>query len=393
VALVFEDKAVGGPATHVLIIGVGDYPHLPGGGSSTKAKFDAGMEQLSSPPESARVFADWFISRFSNDRRPLATVELLIGDKNRRYQVPERNGVAAHEKLTGRAGLKDITGAAIRWKARGDEHPDNLLIFYFCGHGLSQGEEFAVVASDYGGDASLPLKGLIDIPKFLVRMSDCAATDQCFFFDACREADDTLVHADFDGSALVQKTSAPTGGLKQCVYYSTLYGKSAHGKKGQPSFYTKAVLHALNGPAAENSTGVWRVNSVRMFEGISHMMVQFAEPDYYRVQFPQSGSQIMFDLHTLPGKPELPFLIGFAGHQGPSPPPSVIGLKFSQNASEMASFPETTPPLARRCEWKDRHFETWLPLGLTAFELHKTGVGPVADDHYLNPPGAWFRER
>ena len=42
--------------THALVIGVGDYPHL-NGGSNARTEHHDGMEQLTSPPIPARLFA------------------------------------------------------------------------------------------------------------------------------------------------------------------------------------------------------------------------------------------------------------------------------------------------------------------------------------------------
>ena len=56
-----HDAAVAGPATHALVIGVGDYPHLNGGTKKRTDQHD-GMEQLTSPPISARQFASWLLS-------------------------------------------------------------------------------------------------------------------------------------------------------------------------------------------------------------------------------------------------------------------------------------------------------------------------------------------
>jgi hypothetical protein len=47
------------PQTHVLIVGVGRYPFLHGGGA--EADELAPLGQLTSPTVSARVLAEWFL--------------------------------------------------------------------------------------------------------------------------------------------------------------------------------------------------------------------------------------------------------------------------------------------------------------------------------------------
>ncbi len=73
---------IDGPATHAIVIGVGDYPHLLGGSGEmlprNKCEY---MGQLTSPPHSARKFADWLIQDYTNQQdKPLSSVELLLSD-------------------------------------------------------------------------------------------------------------------------------------------------------------------------------------------------------------------------------------------------------------------------------------------------------------------------
>lgn len=392
-AIVFEDLLIDGPATHVLVVGVGDYPHLPGGSAEWKTKFDDGMKQLSSPPASARAFADWVIGRLSNPERPLASVDLLLGEPDLAYQPPPRGDVLQPVRQAGPATLAGMSDAAVAWKARGDANPDSLLVFYFCGHGISKGEDFAIVAGDYGHDAGRPLKGLVDVPRFLTGMSDCGAKDQCYFIDACRTSTEALVEAENYGDSLVQKVKKATPGLAQCVYYSTLGGASAHGRRGQPSSYTAALVRALDGAGASNSEGDWRINTTRLFEAMSHMMREFADPAIPRVQVPQSGSQVTYDLHRIDEDPEVPFLVGIGNHDGPAPPDEVSSILIRQEGADVAAYPAAVPPLPRPCAWRQHRFETWLKIGQTELQIDKIGAGTQKTPHYLQPPGMTLRGR
>lgn len=392
VALVFEDNTIAGPATHALVVGVGDYPHLPGGSSGIKAKLPAGMRPLSSPPVSARAFSDWLIRDFNNPVRPLASVELLVNSAPSDYQPPERLGVPQQPGQSGAATLKAISDAAVRWKARGNIHPDSLLIFYFCGHGLSQGSEFAVVANDYGANEGLPLAGLIDVKAFLIGMNDCAAREQCYFIDACRTADASLIDVGHYGESLVQKIAAPTVGLAQSVYYSTLGGEVAHGRQNEVSVYTQALLRSLGGLGASNTRGRWWVNTTRLLEALSHQMTEMSDPKLTRVQVPQSGSQVTFDLHQVCRLPPLPLTLGFDGHEGPEPPATVKAVTIRQAAGDVASYPASIPPLACACDWQGRYFESWLEAGLTSLKVERHDEEPPLDeDLFLVPPGISYK--
>jgi hypothetical protein len=58
-ALVFEAPE-STPGTHVLIIGIGDYPRLIGGAEASPDIAES-MGQLTAPPLSARHLARWFL--------------------------------------------------------------------------------------------------------------------------------------------------------------------------------------------------------------------------------------------------------------------------------------------------------------------------------------------
>lgn len=390
--LVHLDDGVAGPATHALVIGIGEYPYLLGGGAEPKAIRHENMRQLTSPPISARAVTDWLLGPFHNPDRPLKSVELVLGSSDLAYSPPTPPGAGAAEpKQVAWASLDAIIAAAVAWKQRGDEHPDNLMLFYFCGHGISKGSEFALVAGDYGRDRGRPLTGLISFPEFLIGMADCKAAHQCYFVDACRVTSERLVEAGNYGDPLVQKIDASTPHLAQCVYYSTLGGDKAHGLKRRPSLYTDALLKALNGAGASNSSGEWRVNTSRLFEALGHLMRELVETDFKRVQIPQSGTQVLFDIHYLPGEPELPFLIGVGEHCGKTPPGNVERVAFARGGQVVSGYPTATPPYAKPCNWSHRHFETWLEAGSYDVELRRTDAPPLEKPFVLHPPGMFLR--
>ena len=66
-------------AVHGLVIGIGDYPHLLGGSGPLTPSHD-GMQQLSSPPVSARAVADWLIADFRHPERVVGSVALLLSE-------------------------------------------------------------------------------------------------------------------------------------------------------------------------------------------------------------------------------------------------------------------------------------------------------------------------
>src|SRR5262245_8715716 len=73
---IHDDKSADA-RTHALVIGVGHYTHLEGGGGPVAAN-TLGLGQLSSPPYSAVRLANWFLDDFCNDDAPLGSLELLV---------------------------------------------------------------------------------------------------------------------------------------------------------------------------------------------------------------------------------------------------------------------------------------------------------------------------
>lgn len=150
-SVVHLDEHADSPCTHALVIGVGKYPHLAGG-EAPVADPD-GMRQLSSPPISARTLATWLLAEYHDPGRPLGSLALLLSEETPTPFVNPRTQ-QAHEVET--ATIDNILTAVTQWYDRGDSHVDNRLVFYFCGHGVSQGDDMALLAADIFADEHNP---------------------------------------------------------------------------------------------------------------------------------------------------------------------------------------------------------------------------------------------
>ena len=177
--LVHGDSAAG-PGTHALIVGVGNYPHLIGGGADLYPEH-GGMMQLSSPPLSALAFAEWLTSSFSHPDKPLASVHMIAGANGPvEFEHPQSGVKTVLERPT----FENLRQAVREWKARGDSHPDNLMLFYFCGHGIANGPDLALILEDFGVDPDTALEYALDFRRFRLGMERCKARHQCFLIDA-----------------------------------------------------------------------------------------------------------------------------------------------------------------------------------------------------------------
>lgn len=290
------------PQTHAIVIGVGDYPHLIGGSGKLSVDND-GMGQLTSPPASASRLADWLIQSFHNPSKPLGSVALLISEKTPRTFVNEKTGIVHQPE---NAGADEIAQAVLEWKARGDADPENLLIFYFCGHGISAGTEAALLASDYGADPDNSLNGAIDLRKLILGMDQCQAVEQSFFIDACRSSSDTLITAQSTGRLIVQPRirNPAWQPRKTSTFYATLKGEAAYGIPDQPTVFTSSLLDSFEKYAADNEEGDWRINTHKMAESLDHLMARQRSLHPGIAQVPESNDRSKFHLHYLASAPK-----------------------------------------------------------------------------------------
>jgi hypothetical protein len=263
--LVWQDEpllASGQAAAHAIVIGVGEYPHLVGGTGPLTAKH-GDLLQLSSPPASAFEFAQWLLEEFNNPDAPLASLSLLVSDSERRQFAHPRLATPVTPVV---ADSANVVRALKEWKKRGDANEKNLMLFFFCGHGVARGlDGLTLLLRDYGADDEMPMDGAIDFAAFQRGMAQCAASFQCFFVDACRQVSDTARNTTSTGQMVIQDDiNRPFGSdWNYAVLFSTVEGTKAYGRKNKASFYTEELIKGLNGLAANNrnARGQWRVGT------------------------------------------------------------------------------------------------------------------------------------
>lgn len=300
-----------GAATRVLVIGVGHYPALPGGGGTPMTRPE-GMRQLQSPPISAREFARWMIENYHSDQRPLASVQLLLSEATPQVFSYTRDG-QQHTAGPQPADIATVRIAIREWQALSTELND-LMLFYFCGHGIANPAKVALLMSDFGTVAAAPLDGALDFTGFRLGMEDCMARNQCFFVDACRLGSTLLQRNSYAGDPVLNATMAPNpGGLPRIgpQFFSTLAGEAAYGRAGKPSVFTEALIEALAGPGAGDENGVdWVVKTGRL-----QTALEFLIEDAIRVNGWSVTQQPIVDamqdvvLNTLPREPVVPVLV------------------------------------------------------------------------------------
>jgi hypothetical protein len=265
--LIFE-KQIEAPATHAIVIGVGYYQHLPGGAGSI-CPDNEGLGQLTSPPYSARAFTNWLLTKYHNTKTPLASINLFISDpKTTEFKDPNTNQTKQIEKAT----LELIRTGIIDWFRKGNTNQDNLLIFFFCGHGISSGLTTTLLLEDFGKTPESPFSNSIRFDDGIwLGMDKCAARKQCYFIDACRTGSYQIAESyEYKGDPIVPgKTLVQTRNSPR--YYAANLGGQAYSRPNAPSFFTEALIRALNGAGCKIKKP-WQVTADWLAPGINSIM-------------------------------------------------------------------------------------------------------------------------
>jgi hypothetical protein len=287
-----------GPKTHAFVVGVGYYHHLPGGdGKQVKESMD--LEQLTSPPASARAFTKWVLGELSNPDAPIGSVELLTSPAE---NILLPNGVA---RTSGRAQMALIREAFDRWYGRANSHPDNVALFYFCGHGV-QRHNVALLAEDYGSIALAPFQTAIDLNRTWDGMARCAAQTQCYFIDACRQAA-WAVQDNQEEPAVTLIEGRRTWSERDAPrFMATGPGKSAYGMTDGITAFTEVLTTCLK-RGARKINGRWKVTTTRLSEALTDAMKEVSRnhpdrPQYASPEGPIKGNTI----HELDSPPDVP---------------------------------------------------------------------------------------
>lgn len=254
-----------GPAqaqTHALVIGVNDYPHLPGGrlAGPQPAPLDFGLRQLTSPVVSAVAVVEWLLTRHRNPTAPLGSIELLLSPA---AYTPSPEAAARLQNLAQLAGTAEeatfanIKRAAGRWYPRVNADRDNVALFYFCGHGLEASDRY-LLASDFGASPADAFDNVVNFTASANSMDRWQAKTQCFFLDACRDGPDELKEQAAKGPVGQPLFGALPGSILDrdaIVYHAAAPGSSALGEPGGQSYFTKALLGCLDGMGARAMRG------------------------------------------------------------------------------------------------------------------------------------------
>ncbi|HEY5711988.1 MAG TPA: caspase family protein [Allosphingosinicella sp.] len=290
-ALIFSDEA-DRAGTHVLLIGIGDYPWLEGGAKCKTPEHHEnamGMGQLTSPPVSMRRLADWFLDGFANPDRPLASLAMLLSEKKAATYAHAR--APAPAKVLPRGSIDDVKKAVAAWVKRAAGRRDNGLIFGFCGHGV-QSSNPVLLCRDYGSNTESRFDGAIDFEQFRIALSTRQPDYQLLLVDACRTPDveNSLLGQATPGSRLIDGVSLTTrdnAPAMQSVEFATSLYTQSWGAENAPSLFSEALLEALASGGADRNDQWW-VTTSQLHAALATYMARISQAEGL-VQRPAAG--------------------------------------------------------------------------------------------------------
>lgn len=295
----FRLKNTEGPGTHVFIIGVGNYPHLKDG-SGRLSTGHREMGQLTSPPISAMEVLRWIDTTLHNPEAPLKSIEVLISQAGD-AQFIDSEGLSQQIDPASWDNYEDSVQA---WKQRADSNPQNIAIFYFCGHGMGDGVNTYLLMEDAGRSAKL-LRHATHLGALRLAMGHCKALKQMYLIDACRTVDLASVIDPYDTcqSGLPEPNVLQVFSGENPVLFSARQGEPAFGASGQVSIFTGALLHGLNRCAVFQPHGrSWAVSPHHLQRAIAALMDDFSGATHCHAD---GISGVGFQVHVLTTTPEV----------------------------------------------------------------------------------------
>ena len=276
--------------THILIIGAGLYPFLPEGGGDHVATRTLGLRQLTSPPVSASVIADWALTELNNLDAPLGSVELLLSPPV--YRPVEKAALKLNknpgtEIATPLAEFSEIKLAFGRWFERLNRHEDNIALFYFCGHGVEAADRY-LLPSNYGEDNMVPFSEFINFTQTFNKMNRCKAQTQCWFLDCCRDQPSEVKSAAATGSvgqSLIGDIAGGTFFRNAPIFHASAVGRSATGPPGERSYFVEALTQCFKGTGVSprsDDTDPYAVSTASLGSALSSV-IPWLEKQYVDV--------------------------------------------------------------------------------------------------------------
>jgi hypothetical protein len=291
-ARIFDDKVTDQPRTHVLIVGVGRYDY--GDDGQTPTVIGSGLVSLTSPPKSAAAVANWFLNEFHHPKHPLGTVTMLVSS-HEPVVVDTPDG----RKIPPEANWGNLRLCLADWKDAFQGHPDNMIVFYFCGHGVSLGQKAAALLTDFGnkGNAYEPA---IDIDALRGTLRNAQPKKQVFIVDCCRTKADALYKDEANIGGRLLSIDPNYGSLvRQFLIFPSIDGQKAFGVPDEVSVFTSCFLDAVRFAGFDDTTGPWVSTTALIFNAIDRLVSFRLRPEMLGRTVPTAMNSASFEFNQI----------------------------------------------------------------------------------------------
>lgn len=289
---------------HILLIGVDKYPHLHDE-DGTPSELGIGFNVLNAPSHSCKSLTDWFANgRLRHTDLKVKSIDVLVS----RGSVQAQGARVKVEAPT----FQNVQRAIERWYKLGHQSEDNLLVFYFCGHGVQHSaRNHSLLCADFGADSLAPFDHAIHYEGFERGMRSCAARRQIFLLDTCRTAATELT-SQFDGfgrDIVARRVPGEATRVSQSVLWATAGGAQAWAPNGAPSVFAETFLQSLRGGGAEQDYGSGK--TIATIVSIQRAMAKYLAAVSDINQEPQTEQPVgnSFTLHVFDDELSIPVVV------------------------------------------------------------------------------------
>jgi Caspase domain len=258
------------PGLHALVVGISNYPHLPGGDWQT-APESFGLAQLTMAARTAHLIYRWLAESYNNPVAPLATCRLLLSPSP--TEIEKEPELA---DLTLPPTLDNFLRAAAEWRRDASSDARDVSLLYLVGHSFERGSaDQILLLEDFGNSIGATLRNSVSISSIFNGMlpsstRDQIARTQLYFVDTARSRPprrleelgwtSTLVFdAELSG---IDDRNAP-------IFYATAPGRLAYGFPADQTLFSKALMRCLNGAAGRlQPPDKWCVTTISLIDAL-----------------------------------------------------------------------------------------------------------------------------
>ncbi|WP_406177970.1 caspase family protein [Streptomyces canus] len=375
------DRGSDGPRVHAFLIGVGRYRHLAGGEDPVRHGL-GNLRQLTSPPISTVKIVEWLATSLNHPTAQLGTIDVLLSPPQ---DIDAGDGPIRVEKPDAQTVRRTFNG----WKDRCDRSHENVAVFYFCGHGAQGPTSQHLFLEDFCANLNNKLENTIDFDASWRGMGECKAKSQYFFIDACRVANQELRGEFQSGGIILVRRSGyfvKESRVDHGYLMSAKEGAKSFGRENKISYFTEALLEALQGWGARYLNNRWQVDLSEINRHVTWRVSTPPEDKRDRTRWQESPDLFMNGdpvLH-LPDEPILPVTIkcnpAFAAsrahltvHEQNNPKPKKSRREVSGpweiGLPPGSYYLRVTFPDGVRYKGADRELAIWMPPPPNSFEV------------------------